>query len=161
MSLRALPQDLCTPRHRQVPHPPRLAGTRGTGSKTRLSGFSELSGISDLFAVAERQIRQKRRLQHWRHAHQLSLCINHDDWLEKLNRFAAHRRTLHSGRVVRGTRSPSTAQLQDFLIQLVAIRAELNQLDDPVGVLNINAVLLYLAKYSRGANVSASRPPVF
>ncbi len=44
------------------------------------------------------------------------------------------------------------------MIHLVAVRAELIQLGDPVGALTINATLLYLARYIRGADNPTNKP---
>ena len=155
MSLRALPQDLCTPLRRQVPRPPRLAGRRRTGSKTELSGpfrSSDISGRPGLLAVAGRQIRQKRRMLHWRRAHQLSLCINDADFLNRLQRFEALRHAPHPANIITDLGRSTKALLQDFIIHLVAVRTELNQLNDAVGVLTINADILYLTRSIRNAN---------
>lgn len=142
MSLRALPKDLCTSSHRQVPRPPLLPRTGGTGNKTNLPGPSGLSG---LLAIAQRQIRQKRRLHHWMHARQLSLCISETDLQEKIHCFAALGwGSLQSVQTAEATK-PSKRHLADLMKGLVSTRSELNKLGDPVGVLNANAYLLCLA----------------
>lgn len=136
MSLRALPKDLCTSSYRQVPRPPLPSGAGGTGSKKKFPRPSMPYGISASLAVAQRQIRQKRRLHHWRHAHQLSLCIRETDFLPAQQPGG-----------VPVTLSENAAALATAMRTLVDRRAQLADQLDPIGVLHANTRMLFLVKH--------------
>ncbi len=153
MSLRALPKDLCIPSHRQVPRPPHSSGTGGTGSKARFTRPSKPDEFSALLAVAQRQIRQKRRLHHWQHARQLSLCISEPECIIKtshpnqLRRLLAHQTSCNP--TARLTNETRHRQLIETMKILVTSRAQLFHQCDPVGVLHVNACLLYTGRRIR------------
>lgn len=155
MSLHALPKDLCTPSHRLVPRPPLPSGAGGTGSKTKFPRHSQPSELSVLLAAAQRQIRQKRRLHHWRHARQLSLCISEADCSNETSQLNQLRRLLAHQPDCRPTaKSPKGTQHQQLIAAmkiLVARRAQLSHQCDPVGVLHINAYMLYMVWRIRAA----------
>lgn len=149
MSLRALPKDLCTSSHRLVPRPPLPSGAGGTGSKKKFPRPSMPYGLSASLAVAQRQIRQKRRLHHWRHARQLSLCIGKTEYngetgqLNQLLCLPAHQPGC--GQMVNPAKETRQQQLIETMKTLVETRTQLANHCDPSGVLHVNAYLLCVA----------------
>lgn len=147
MSLRALPKDLCTVSHRHALCPPRRVGATGTGGQPNISG---------LLAIAQRQIAQKRRFRHWRHARQLSLCISDAEINLKFERFFAQEQVQASHKEAANTKTPGKQELIIFIAHLVAIRQELAQFNDPVGVVRLSALIFKVAARIRARKINTN-----
>lgn len=147
MSLRALPKDLCTVSHRHALCPPRHVGATSTGGQPNVSG---------LLAIAQRQIAQKRRFRHWRHARQLSLCISDAETNLKFERFLGQEQAQATFTEVANTKAPEKQELIKFIAHLVAVRQELVQFNDPVGVVRLSALIFKVAARVRPREINTN-----
>ena len=138
MSLRAQPKDLCARLHRQDPRPPHPVRAGATGNRT------ESFGLPARISVAQRQIRQKRRMHHWRHARQLSLCIGNGGLFNQ-HQYSLTQK-LDSKEILELPQAAcQQSKLIETLIALVTTRTQFANQGDPIGVLHTSAYIVWTA----------------